>query len=171
MEKAMQNVVSQNNSAAQPQGNGWSPEEKRQIMEAFAVIVTIQKSYGKEVDAIGMLRAWEFIMAEKYSGDAVVYALKEYLKNRDDIPTPANLIAIIEPPKAKITQAEFIYAQKQHEAEGFPMCGYYGGIIKEYLGQQAEEREAPTYYEILEKRKEPVSLGNILKRIEANDGR
>lgn len=93
--------------------------------------------------------------------ETVLRALKEYMTTKNDMPVPADIEAILNPPKAKITQAEFIHAQKQHALEGFPMHGYYGAIIREYEAQEGEERHKPL--EIAESLKKAIGLE--IKRI------
>ena len=41
----------------------WSNEEKIQIAKTFAVLATIQKSYGVAIEAKPTLQAWEHILA------------------------------------------------------------------------------------------------------------
>lgn len=89
----------------------------------------------------------------RFSAQEVLAAIDVYTDRASDIPQPADLIKIMTPEKPKITQAEFIYAQKQHALEGYPMHGYYGQIIKDYEKQMGEETGVPSYYEILERRK------------------
>lgn len=131
----------------------WTPEEKKEITKVFTVLATIQKTYGKEINMRETLQAWEYLLADKYPAENVIAAMKAYMQQSNDIPTPADLIKIMTPEKPKITQAEFIYAQKQHALEGYPMHGYYGQIIKDYEKQIGEETGVPSYYEILERRK------------------
>lgn len=117
----------------------WTQEEKQEIVKAFTVMATIQKNYGKEIDIKATLQAWEYILGE-YPADKVLAAMNRYMRKSSDIPAPADLIAIIDPPKPKITQAEFIHAKEQHKLEGYPTHGYYGGIIRAYEAQEADER-------------------------------
>jgi len=105
---------------------------------------------------------WQFILGDKYPMETVLKALKEYMTTKSDMPVPADIEAILTPPKAKITQAEYIHAQKQHALEGYPYHGYYGAIIREYEAQEAEERDRPM--EIAQDLKKAIGLE--IKRIE-----
>lgn len=134
----------------------WTPEEKKEITKVFTVLATIQKTYGKEINMRETLQAWEYLLADKYPAENVIAAMKAYMQQSNDIPTPADLIKIMTPEKPKITQAEFIYAQEQHRLEGYPAHGYYGGIVRDYERQQGTER-TPTPHQILESRKNAVS--------------
>lgn len=119
----------------------WSLEDKREITKVFAVLATIQKTYGKEIHVKEVLQAWEFVLSEKYTAGQVIAAMRAYMERSSDMPTPADLIAVIDPPKPKITQAEFIHAKEQHKLEGYPSHGYYGYIIRDYEKQESEYRE------------------------------
>lgn len=129
----------------------WTDEEKTEIAKALSVMAIIQKSYGKEIDVKNTVKAWEFIM-EDYTANQVIAAMQAYMRKSNDIPTPADLIKIINPPERTITYAEYKHALEQHALEGYPMFGYYGQVIKDYDKQQSHINETPSYYEILERR-------------------
>lgn len=95
-------------------------------------------------------------LEDDYPMAQVMAALKQHCKASNTMPAPADVVAILNPPKAKITQAEFIHAQKQHALEGFPMHGYYGAIIREYEAQEGEERHKPL--EIADSLKKAIGL-------------
>lgn len=121
----------------------WNEEEKRIIFEAFMVMVTIQKSYGRQIAVKATLRAWEYLLADTYSGEQIVAALNVYMRQKSDVPTPADLIQILSPPKlpkSKISGAEFLHAKEQWKLENHAAFSYYGNIVKEYEKQENEER-------------------------------
>lgn len=133
-------------------GSNWSRDDKIEMVKAFAVLETLQKSYGREIDPKETLRAWEFVMGEKYTANQVISAMQAYMEKSNDIPAPSDLIKIMCPPPAKITYAEYKHALEQHAMEGYQMFGFYGQVIKDYEKQQSMENKIPSYYEILEKR-------------------
>jgi hypothetical protein len=119
----------------------WTNEEKTEILKAFTVLATIQKTYGREIDTKATLQAWEYILGE-YPANRVLKAMQLYMRQSSDIPSPADLIALMEAPKPKITQAEFIHAKEQWKLEGFPSYSYYAVMVRDYEKQQGEERSA-----------------------------
>ncbi len=118
----------------------WTDSDKRRILETYTVISYTLKSYGTD-NIRERLRGWEAILSAEYSADAVCRAMVEHAKRSSDIPTLADLIAIIKPPQRRVTYAEYQNALKQHAAEGYPAFGYYGGIIREY--ESGDERVKP----------------------------
>ena len=106
----------------------WNDAEKQELAKAFKVLTIIQKNYGREIDPIGTLRAWEFVLAEKYTAEQVLMAMRAYMEKSSDIPAPSDLIKIISPEKPKISYAEYKRAQEQHALEGFPRFGYLGQV-------------------------------------------
>jgi hypothetical protein len=136
----------------------WTDEEKMQLAKGLAVLATIQKSYGRQVDVKATIQAWEFIMADKYRAEQVLMAMRVYMGKSSDMPAPADLIKIISPPAAPITYAEYKNALEQHALEGYPMFGFYGQKIKDYQKQQSSDSDVPTHQEILEKRNEPLAI-------------
>lgn len=145
----------------------WTTEEKNEIAIALHFLATVQKNYGRPIDVRDTIKAWEFVMASKYTATQVIAAMRTYLENSSDMPTPADLIKIISPPEPRITQDEYRNALEQHKAEGYPMFGYYGGIIKKYKEQQAgDSGVSPTYTEILQQRQNNANaLQNVAKRL------
>lgn len=120
----------------------WTNEQKRKIFEAAAVITEMQKAYGKQINLKAMLKGWEMILAEKYNAEQICFALRKYMERYSDIPAPADIIRMLEPEEPQITYAEYKHAIEQHAKEGYPMFGYYGGIIDQYEGQQLRKRES-----------------------------
>jgi hypothetical protein len=138
----------------------WSIDDKKKILETYTVLTYSLKSYGDD-KVKERLRAWEAIMSDSYSADQVCAAMVAHAKKSSEIPTPADLIKIINPPETKITYADYKYALQQHEAEGYPMFGYFGQVIKDYQRQQRIENEIPSYYEILERREKDKLTGGL----------
>jgi hypothetical protein len=144
--------------------SNWTVEEKRKIMDVFTALAVSMKSYGN-MDHRARLRAWELILGNKYNGEQICSAMLAHAEKSDEIPTPAELIKIINPPEPKITYAEYQYALEQHKAEGYPMFGYFGQVIADYKKQQREEYDTPSYQEILERRSKHVPIGEVMKKI------
>ncbi len=94
----------------------------------------------------------------KYHAEQILKAIDIYTDRKNDVPAPADLIQIISPPPKQITYAEYKNALEQHAAEGYPMFGYFGQVIKDYKKQQNVESEIPSTQEILERRKEPLAI-------------
>lgn len=129
----------------------WTDAEKTEIAKVLSVMAVIQKSYGREIDVKNTVKAWEFVMND-YSANQVLSAMQAYMRQSNDIPSPSDLIKIIDPPPAKISYAEYKHALERHAAEGYNPNGKWAGIVNDYPKQQAIENETPSYYEILEKR-------------------
>lgn len=131
----------------------WNDAEKQELAKAFKVLTIIQKNYGRDINPIETLKAWEFILSEKYTAGQVLLAMRSYMELSSDMPAPSDLIKIISPPPKKITYAEYKHALEQHALEGYPMFGYFGQVIKDFHQQNGEESGVKSQYEILESRK------------------
>lgn len=129
----------------------WTNSEKTELAKLLAIMSVIQKSYGREIDIKMTINAWEYVIGE-YRASQVLAATEAYMKKSNDIPSPADLIKIIEPPPAKITYAEYKHALERHAAGGYNPNGKWYGTIQDYENQKLAESETPSYYEILEKR-------------------
>lgn len=118
------------------QASSWTTSDLEDIAKVLAVISRGQKAYGKEFNVKDTLDYFRFKLEGKFSAKQVVYAIGVYTDTRDDLPTPADLVNILQPEKPRITEAEYVHACKQHALEGYPSHGYYKYIIKDYEKQQ-----------------------------------
>lgn len=142
----------------------WTDDDKRKIYETFGHLAVSMDCYGN-IDHKPRLRAWQAILEKHMTASELCSAMISCSLKYDKIPTPNQLLAEKFPAERKITQAEFIHAQKEHEKEGFPAFGYYGQIIKVYQRQNREETGVPSQYQILEKRRESPQLSPKLREI------
>ena len=95
--------------------NRWSVDEKRALAAVTFPLIEMQKSYGRSMDAKIVMQGWEIKFAGKYTVEQILYALDRYTDKRDDFPSPANLIAILDPEEPKVTESQFVEAQKWQE--------------------------------------------------------
>lgn len=153
----------------------WSIEEKRRILEVYTTLSYSLKSYGDD-KVKERLRSWEALLSDECTGEQICAAMIAHAKQSVEIPTPAELLRIINPPAPKITYADYKHALEQHALEGYPQFGYYGQVIKDYQRQQATENETPSYQQILEKRQKWLEenqntprLGAFGERIESEN--
>lgn len=119
----------------------WSVEDKKRLVCVVAPLIEMQKAYGKTLDMKLVLRGWQTLLEDKYTIDQIIYALSEYALQRDDFPSPANINSILNPEKPKITESQFIAAQKAQERNGYPRFSPEAYIIKEYESQNYEQKE------------------------------
>jgi len=139
----------------------WNETEKQELAKAFKILTIIQKNYGRDINPIETLRAWEFILSEKYTAEQVLLAMRSYMELSSDMPSPSDLIKIISPPPKKITYAEYKHALEQHALEGYPMFGYFGQVIKDFEKQGGDESGVKSQYEILESRKNAETIPQV----------
>lgn len=120
----------------------WSDAEKKQIAAVVWPMVEMQKAYGRKADAKLIMRGWQAMLSDKYNADQICYALKKYaLEYGDDFPSPKNLNDILNPPKPKVTESQFIAAQKAQERNGYPQFSPEAYTIREYHQQNAQEEK------------------------------
>ncbi len=124
----------------------------------LTVLINGQKAYGKDYSVADTFSYYKMKLDGKYSANRILQAVDKYTDKKNDIPAPSDIIQILNPPPKQITYAEYKHALEQHAAEGYPMFGYFGGVIKDYQKQQSAESDIPSHQEILEKRKEPLSI-------------
>lgn len=95
---------------------GHTPEEKVLLVKSLKLIWSGQKAYGKSVGQLeDLIELFSFATA-KYPMEAVIAGLAEYVTRKPDLPAPADIIAIIDPPKPekpKLDRATYIACQKK----------------------------------------------------------
>lgn len=106
----------------------------------MAVYFADLDDYGKGADLDVYLNKYRLYFDGKYSVSAIVEAIHKHCERKNHIPKVADLIAILNPEKPKITQAEFIHAKKQWELEGYKPFSYYGQTVKEFEAQEEKSR-------------------------------
>ena len=105
-------------------------------MKVLTVLINGQKPYGKEYSVSDTFLYYKMKLDGKYTAEQIMKAVDIYTDKKNDVPAPADIIQILNPPEKQITYAEFKHALEQHAAEGYPMFGYFGGVIKDYQKQQ-----------------------------------
>lgn len=90
--------------------NQWETEAEASLSETLVVFAEMQKTYGKAVNLAAVLAGFKFAFEGKYTPEQVQYALKVHLQNSQEFPTPAHITAILNPPKPRVSYAEYIAA-------------------------------------------------------------
>lgn len=131
---------------AKPSTNGptnrWTVEEKRALAAVTFPLIEMQKQYGRQLDAKLVMQGWEIKFAGRFTISQLLYAIDKYTDKNDDFPSPANLIAILEPEEPQVTTAEYIAAQDWQKRNNYPMFSDAKSTIERYEQQQKDKREA-----------------------------
>lgn len=89
----------------------WAKEEKAQLVKALGVVCKMQKHFGREPVLAEILAGYELILGGRYPVSLVMRGLMEYMRRKPDIPTAADIVAIIDPPQPKPSMAVYMAAQ------------------------------------------------------------
>ena len=115
--------------------NGWRDDEKRALAAVMFPIIQMQKQYGRDMDERVIMRGWEIKLAGRYPVHDIIRAVDIYTDSRDDFPSPANIIQILDPEPTKVTESQFIAAQKwQERNNNYSEFTAAADTIREYLG-------------------------------------
>lgn len=117
----------------------WSASDQANIVKMLSVILNNQKAFGKEQSIDDTFSFFKMKLDGKYTADQVLGAIDKYTDSNADIPTPADIINILNPPKRKITQAEYIAALEWQKNNGYPNFSYEKYLIDDYLAQDRDE--------------------------------
>jgi len=140
-------------------GIKWESADKDRLADALGVLALVQKSYGRIVEIKPTIKAWEWIMAKEYTVNQVLYAMETYMKSSPDMPAPSDLIKIINPPQAKISEFEYRQAYKQWELSGFPQFSYEWSVVNDYR-KQNEIAPVRQVYQVLNTHGEQKEIDN-----------
>ena len=140
--------------------NSWTTLEQEELTKTLAIIINGQKAYGKEYSVRDVYEYFKMKLQSRFNVEQIVFALNEYTDRENDIPSPADIIKILNPEKPKITQSEYIAAkdwQKRNNRYDEYTDAY--DVIKGYAAQEQGERQAQ-----LERVKKIQSIGDIAKK-------
>lgn len=121
----------------------WTDDETQALGKALTFAYKAQNTYKEELDLKDRVRAWKFILGE-YPMNVILAGLKEFLRENDEMPVPANIKKIIDPKPKEISTAEYVQACKWQEANGFPMFSEAKDTIDKFKKQESDAR-APLF--------------------------
>lgn len=122
--------------------NGWTDDEKRALAAVTFPLIEMQKAYGRQMNAKLIMQGWQIKFAGRFSIEQLLYALDKYTDRHDDFPSPSNLIDILEPEEPRVTEAQFIAAQKwQDRNNDWSQYTDAAETISRYRRQNDEKRE------------------------------
>lgn len=106
------------------------------VVDAINVIQTLGRFYGAPPDKMSVVELYSKTFSGKYTANQVVQAIKAW--GGDKLPLPHEIENFINPAPTKITEAQFIQAQKDHERNNFDPFGKAAETIQLYHAQQAD---------------------------------
>jgi hypothetical protein len=118
----------------------WKSTEIEGLSKALAVVCIVQNAYGTESQFAARLDFWIMKLEKKYTVNQVIHALDIYTDRHSDVPTPSDIINILNPEKPKITQTEYIANKEKWAKEGYKSHCYYLGIMREFEAQEEQQR-------------------------------
>ncbi len=120
--------------------NSWDDSEIDELAKALVVAYKTQNTFGVPLDISDRVAGWRFVLEGKYSVGAVLAGLSDYMENNSSMPVPADINKILSPPPVRITESEFVAAQKWQEQNYYPMFSEAKDTIDAYKKQQHETR-------------------------------
>lgn len=117
--------------------------------------------YNQGIDLEIIFTKYRIYFEGKYSAPELIFAIHEHSLIAKEFPRVPDLLKILNPEKPKITEAQFVEAQKWQERNGFPMFSDAKTTIERYKAQENQKQQD---YEIKsEKIKSLVS--DVVKKI------
>lgn len=120
-DKKKQEVVKANGSLKKfSEVKAWEPSEKASLAEVIGRVFDLQKQFGKTTGQLENIVAGFCWALAKYPVQEVMRGFGEYIQRHSDMPTPANIVAIIDPdpPKKEWDKSVYIKLQQIFKAEG-----------------------------------------------------
>lgn len=107
----------------------WEPNEKASLAEVIGRVFDLQKQFGKNTGQLENIVAGFCWALAKYQVEEVIRGFGEYIQRHSDMPTPADIVAIIDPkPPEKVWDKSVYYKLQQIYKEQGP----YGLNNEEY---------------------------------------
>jgi hypothetical protein len=98
----------------------WKPEEQAKLAVVLGQIFDVRKQYGKNAGQLENILAGFCFALQPYSLEAVLNGLAEYMRQRPDMPAPADIVAIIDPKphEWKPDKAYYVSLKKIYSEQG-----------------------------------------------------
>lgn len=120
-------IASQKNTVLK--STPWTPSDKANLAEALGKVFDLQKQFGKTHAQLGsMVEGYAWVLAD-YPMERVIWGLGQYMRTKTDIPAPADICLIIDPPPPKWEPDRSYYIKLQ---QIFKTEGPYGLNDDEY---------------------------------------
>lgn len=127
------------NPSGQQQQKNISPHtqaEKNELAKTLAVVCAMQKQYGKTTAELPTLVEGFCMMLPHRSMVQITEAIKKYVLIKNDIPTPADIENIINPPKTPLSGALYIQIMKDCTTGGKLLYGDKKDFVQAYEAQE-----------------------------------
>lgn len=98
----------------------WKPEEKAKLAVVIGQVFDMQKQFGKTTGQLeNIIVGFCWALAD-YDPALVIDGLGEYIRNNSDMPTPADIVKLIDPkpPAWKPDKPYYISLKKIHDEQG-----------------------------------------------------
>lgn len=140
----------------------WTSTEIESLSKALAIVCVGQNAYGTEKQFEQRFDFWVMKLEGRFTVSQILQALDIYTDRYSGVPTPSDIIKIIAPEPAKITQTEYITAKENWAREGFKSHCYWKGVMNDFEKQEGESRQIEPIAEA------PLSqlIGDITKKLE-----
>ena len=122
--------------------NIWQEADINDLAKALTITYKGQNTYKEPLEIQDRLDFWKFVLESKYTVKQVLHGLKIFLERDKNMPVPADINNILDPPPVLISDAEYVAAQKWQERNNFPMMSDAKDTIEDYLAQGQESRDA-----------------------------
>jgi hypothetical protein len=101
-------------------GSPWSVAEKSSLALVIGKVFDLQKQYGKQTGQIENIIDGFCWAMQEYPADLVIRGFGQYILDHSDIPTPSDIVKIIDqkPPAWKPDKAYYISLKDIHKQHG-----------------------------------------------------
>lgn len=119
----------------------WSAAELDDLAAALTFAYKAQNTYREPLDLDDRLACWQFVLGKRYTMPQVLAALEKFLLTNPTMPVPSDIHAIIDPPKPRITEAQYVAAQRWQERNDYPVFSDARDVIEAYHKQESDKRQ------------------------------
>lgn len=121
--------------------SSWQENEIDKLGAALAFAYKAQNTYKEPLDLKDRVYGWKFILEDEFTVEQVLYGLKKFLKRKTVMPVPADIYNILNPDEPRVTEAQFVAAQKWQERNGYPVFSDALDVIDKYNKQENSKRD------------------------------
>lgn len=94
-----------------------------------------QKTYGDKAEMMGYRDSMFQLILAEYPIEAIRAAFIEHIRRKPDLPTPSDIVNLIDPPKPELSSAMYVKLRQQSQ-EGAYLTGDERAFLRAYEAQE-----------------------------------
>ena len=130
--KPKEKQMEQDNQSNNKHKTCWTDSEMKTLIQTMTVYFSDLNTYGQTINLGMIFKKYKMFFEDKYSIDQIIFAMHRHCEQSPDFPKVCHIEAILNPKPPRVTEAQYVQAQRWQERNGFPMVSDAQMTIERY---------------------------------------